>query len=272
MSHYSTKIMINFKEIFIQILVILGKINFKYMNFNTLKSKNYSKIKRKPSKIKFLIIHYTGMQSKRVSIKKLMNFKGVNRVSCHYFIDRKGETIQMVDDDRVAWHAGKSRWKNFENLNDNSIGIELENKGHEFGYEEFTKKQINKLVKLCVNLKKKYKIKNSCILGHSDVSPLRKKDPGEKFPWKFLKKKGIGNWYSKSNSSKKNIQKNLSRNFFFKNLFKIGYRYFSKNISSKKDTLLVRAFQSRYNQNKVDGLIDQKTFKISHYLASKVKK
>jgi N-acetylmuramoyl-L-alanine amidase len=241
------------------------------MIFNTLKSKNYSKKKRNPSKIKFLIIHYTGMQSKRVSIKKLTNFKGNNRVSCHYFIDRKGETTNMVEDNRVAWHAGKSRWKNFENLNGHSIGIELENKGHEFGYEEFTKKQINKLIKLCLNLKKKYKIKNSYILGHSDISPLRKKDPGEKFPWKLLEKKGVGNWYSKLNNSKKNIQKNMSRKIFFENLYKIGYRYFSKNISSKKNILITRAFQSRYNQNKVDGLIDQKTYEISHYLASKVK-
>ena len=94
------------------------------------------------------------MQSEIESIKRLKNPK--HRVSCHYLINRSGQVTQMVKDKNIAWHAGKSKWKNFDNLNDNSIGIELVNKGHQFGYQNFSKKQIISLIKLCKNLKKKY--------------------------------------------------------------------------------------------------------------------
>ena len=129
------------------------------------------------------------MQSKRASINRLIKIN--SKVSCHYLIDREGKIIQLVEDLKIAWHAGKSRWKKLKNLNANSIGIELVNRGHEFGYQKYPKKQIDKLVRLVFFLKKKYKIKNSCILGHSDIAPLRKKDPGEKFPWSKLIKNKI---------------------------------------------------------------------------------
>ena len=123
------------------------------MKFIQVISSNFSKKQRKLVKIKFIVLHYTGMQSKRVSIDRLKDKK--HKVSCHYVIDRKGHTIQMVEDKNIAWHAGKSKWKNYRNLNENSIGIELINKGHQYGYEKFSKKQIFKLIKLCLHLKKK---------------------------------------------------------------------------------------------------------------------
>ena len=107
----------------------------------------------------------------------------------------------MVKDNKVAWHAGKSKWKNFRNLNNNSIGIELVNKGHEFGYQNYSNIQISSLIKLCKKLKKKYMIKKENFLGHSDIAPLRKSDPGEKFPWKKLSKYNLGLWCG--NSKKK---------------------------------------------------------------------
>ena len=103
-------------------------------------SPNYSKKQRKKKNIRFIIIHYTGMQSKIVSIKRLLSLK--HKVSCHFLIDRKGEILRMVKENRVAWHAGKSKWKNFNNLNKYSIGIEIQNKGHSINYQNFTKKQI----------------------------------------------------------------------------------------------------------------------------------
>ena len=242
------------------------------MNLITVKSANHSKNSRKPTKIKFLIIHYTGMQSKRVSLDRLLNTRIKNKVSCHYFVERSGKIIQMVEDQKIAWHAGKSKWKNFINLNLNSIGIELENKGHQFGYQKFTNIQIKRLIFLILKLKKKYHITNSNILAHSDIAPLRKKDPGEKFPWKFLKKKGLGIWYPSLKYSKRVKKKNNIRNIFFKNLYKIGYRYFSIVKRSKNDKLIIKAFQRRYCQSKVDGLIDKKTLIISQYLASKANK
>jgi len=240
------------------------------MKFKTIQSPNFTKKTRSAKKITFIIIHYTGMQSKRVSISRLSSPN--SKVSCHYLIDRKGEIIQMVNDNKIAWHAGKSRWKNLRNLNSNSIGIELVNKGHKLGYQKFHYKQINSLTNLCLILKKKYRIKPANILGHSDVAPLRKIDPGEKFPWFHLSKKGLGIWYKKINYTVNNKSKKEIRKDFFKNLFVIGYRYFSKGNSSSKDRYLVKAFQMRFSPKNVKGIIDQKTLKISHYLATRCKK
>ena len=211
------------------------------------------------------------MQSERACIEKLINSK--SQVSAHYLINREGKIIRIVDEKNTAWHAGKSKWKNFINLNDRSIGVELVNKGHQFGYENFSKKQISKLILLCKFLIKKYKIKNSDILGHSDIAPLRKYDPGEKFPWHLLSKKKIGYWYNlnKKNIKNSNLDKSNLRKFFFNNLHKIGYRYFNKKKSSKYDSKVIKAFQRRFRQNKVNGIIDQKCFQISHYLANSLK-
>ena len=160
------------------------------MKIIVFNSPNHSIKIRKKKSIKFIVIHYTGMQSERVCIERLSNNK--SQVSTHYLINRVGNIIKMVNEKNTAWHAGKSKWKNFINLNDQSIGIELVNKGHQFRYENFSKKQISKLILLCDFLIKKYKIKKTSILGHSDIAPLRKRDPGEKFPWQFLSQKK--NW------------------------------------------------------------------------------
>ncbi len=228
----------------------------KIMNF----SPNFSKRNRK---IKFVIIHYTGMQSEIESIKRLIDPKF--KVSCHYLISRKGKIIQMVKEKNIAWHAGKSKWKKFQNLNDNSIGIELVNKGHKLGYQNFTKNQIKSLIKLCKIIKKKYRIKKENFLGHSDIAPLRKIDPGEKFPWKKLSLQGLGEWYQEDQKFFR-INKKKIRILFFKNLKKIGYRYFSVNLSRKSDVKIVRSFQRRFLPKNVTGRIDQKTYKISHFL------
>jgi len=203
------------------------------------------------------------MQSEIESIKRLKNPK--HRVSCHYLINRSGQVTQMVKDKNIAWHAGKSKWKNFDNLNDNSIGIELVNKGHQFGYQNFSKKQIISLIKLCKNLKKKYSIKKENILGHSDIAPLRKSDPGEKFPWKKLSTYNLGVWYKKKQLHHKPNKKVLTK-LFFKNLEKLGYRYFKINKRNPDDKKIIKSFQQHYLQKSVTGRIDKKTFKISHFL------
>ena len=203
------------------------------------------------------------MQSEIESIKRLKNPK--YKVSCHYLINRKGKIIQLVKDKNIAWHAGKSKWKKITNLNKDSIGIELVNKGHEFGYQNFSPKQIKSLIRLCKNLKKKYFIKKENFLGHSDIAPLRKIDPGKKFPWKKLSKYNLGNWYSKK---EKKIEVNLKKieHSFFKNLQKLGYRYFSLKNRKSNDQKIIKSFQSHYLPNRVTGKVDQKTFEISHFL------
>ena len=122
------------------------------MTIKTIYSSSFSKKSRKFKDIKIIVIHYTGMQSKIASVKRLVD--NHYKVSCHYLIDRKGLILRMVEEDKVAWHAGKSKWKNFVNLNKYSIGIELVNKGHEFGYEKFTSIQLKRLIQSCLRLKK----------------------------------------------------------------------------------------------------------------------
>tara|TARA_Y100001958_G_C21084174_1_gene439479 strand:- start:116 stop:838 length:723 start_codon:yes stop_codon:yes gene_type:complete len=228
-------------------------------------SPNFSKKTRKKKDIKFVIIHYTGMQSEIESIRRLKNSK--SKVSCHYLINKKGDVFQMVKEKNVAWHAGKSKWGKFNNLNKFSVGIELVNRGQKFGYENFSNLQIQSLVKICKLLKKKYRIKEENFLGHSDIAPLRKVDPGEKFPWRKLSKLDIGKWYNLKKLNLR-INRNKQKKLFFKNIFKIGYRYFSLTKRSKKDKKVITVFQQKYLPQKVSGIIDQKTYEISHFLAN----
>ena len=239
------------------------------MIIENLKSPNFSKKTRKNNEIKLIVLHYTGMQSGIASIKRLLNPK--HEVSCHYLIDRKGKILRMVNESFIAWHAGKSKWKNFKNLNKSSIGIELVNKGHNFGYQQFPNLQIKSLINLCKKLKKKYKIRKNNILGHSDIAPLRKVDPGKKFPWKKLSYYNLGSWYKDIRKDLYFNETKIIKRLFFKNLFKIGYRYFKLNKRSKKDKLIIKAFQQRYYPQKVTGIIDQKTHIISHFLANQHK-
>ena len=140
-----------------------------------LKCTNFEKSKFRV--IKYIIIHYTDMKNQRVAIKRLQS--KVAKVSCHYLISKKGKIYQLVNDKDIAWHAGVSKWRSDRNLNYCSIGIELVNNGSEI----FPKKQISSLKILLKKLLKKYKISIKSILGHSDISPGRKIDPGPHFPW-----------------------------------------------------------------------------------------
>ena len=230
-------------------------------------SPNFESNKRKYKQIKFLIFHYTGMKKESDSIKRLTNIQ--SEVSSHYLIKKNGEIVVMVPDLYVAWHAGKSSWKSFKSLNKNSIGIEISNPGHEHKYINFSKKQIQSIIYLSKLLVKKYKIKSCNVLGHSDIAPFRKKDPGEKFPWKHLAKLGVGKWHLLSNKIlKKNRMKKIDvkeEKKFFKSLFKIGY---SKKVLNKKT--LVSTFQRRYRQELINGKIDQECLLISQNLAKKL--
>jgi len=236
-------------------------------------SPNFDPIKRHKTQIKFLIFHYTGMKREFDAIKKLTNFK--SDVSCNYFIKSNGKTSVMVPDLYVAWHAGKSRWKYYKSLNRYSIGIEISNPGHKYNYKKFSKKQIQSLIKLSKILIKKYKINSKNILGHSDVAPERKKDPGEKFPWKELSKKGIGLWHSLSIQSLKKNRKieldKVSKKMFYNNLSKIGYVIKkTENLKNRKfNNYTVKAFQRRFRQELINGKLDKECLIISNNLAKK---
>ena len=237
-------------------------------------SPNFDFKKRSFKQIKFIIFHYTGMKKESEAIKRLTDIQ--SQVSCHYLIKKNGEIITMVPESYIAWHAGKSSWANYRSLNKSSIGIEITNPGHGFKYKKFTKKQISSLLKLSRFLIKKYKINFKNILGHSDIAPERKKDPGEKFPWQYFSQNKVGLWHT---LKKKYLIKNrqikttkADKDLFINNLFKIGYqKIFSSNLGKNKClNYIIKAFQRRYRQNLIDGKIDQECLIISQNLIKKL--
>ena len=230
-------------------------------------SPNFSSNTRNPKNIKFLIFHYTGMISEKNAINKLIDEK--SKVSSHYFIKRNGEIILMVPDLYIAWHAGVSKWKKFRSLNKYSVGIEISNRGHGNGYQQFTKKQIQSLIRLSKSLIKKYKLKKCNILGHSDIAYNRKKDPGEKFPWKLFSKYKIGIWHNLK-KNKLIIQRRVKLNNkddkkFLKKLSKIGYFVEKKSILKRKN--LIIAFQRRFRSELINGKSDMESLIIANKLS-----
>ena len=236
-------------------------------------SPNFDIKKRKSKDIKFIIFHYTGMKKEVDAINKLTNEK--SKVSSHYFIKKNGKILVLVPDLYVAWYAGISSWKKYKLINKYSIGIEISNPGHDHNYKNFSKKQINSVLKLSNFLKKKYKIKSKFILGHSDISPDRKKDPGEKFPWKFLSQRKISIWHElNENQIKKLRNQKLNRSNqikFLNNLKKIGYPQNKKIKGNIYLEILTKSFQRRFRQELVNGIIDKECLLISENLIKKFK-
>ena len=243
------------------------------MNTTLNYSPNFDKKKRRIKQIKFVIFHYTGMRRENDAIKKLTSEK--SKVSCHYLIKSNGEILMIVPELYIAWHAGISFWKKYKLINKFSIGIELSNPGHEHNYKKFPKKQINSLIKLSKFLIRKYKIKPSFFLGHSDIAVDRKKDPGEKFPWKYLSKKKIGLWHDlNQNFTKKKRNIELKKNEklkFFKNLAKIGYPKIKYIYETKYTKFITKAFQRRFRQELINGVVDLECLVISDNIAKKIK-
>ena len=247
------------------------------MSFQTIinYSPNFDKKKRDSKKIRFLIFHYTGMKKESEAISRLTDIK--SEVSSHYLIKNNGQIITLVPELYIAWHSGVSFWKNYQSLNKNSIGIEISNPGNNFRYKNFSKKQINSILLLSKYLIKKYKIKPQNILGHSDIAPNRKKDPGEKFPWEYLSKQKVGFWHKldkKKLVKFRTLKINISKEkLFYKNILKIGYS--EKNFKNSKISkvyyakILTKAFQRRFRPELINGKIDLECLFISQNLAKK---
>ena len=206
------------------------------------------------------------MRSLQSAVERLISKK--YEVSSHYLISRTGKIIQLVKDNNIAWHAGKSNWFNFKNLNKNSIGIELENKGHQYGYQDFPNKQITELIKILKRLKKKFKIQNINITGHSDIAPHRKTDPGEKFPWKKLYKNDLAIWHSLDEKFINNFRLkkliNINKKNMVKMIKKLGYSRVLKAGHLDKD--FTKAFQRRHRQKLINGFFDQECYLILNSL------
>ena len=231
-------------------------------------SNNFSIPKRKKKLIKFIIIHYTGMSKETDAINRLRDPK--SKVSSHYLIKNNGQILTLVPDLYEAWHAGKSSWKSFKFMNKHSIGVEISNPGHTNQYKSFSKKQISSLKKLLKSLIVKYNIKLENLLGHSDIAPNRKMDPGEKFPWKELSKSHLCKWHNLDLNKIKKFRRILiskkDTNLFFKNLSRFGYNRIKNLNLQKSRKFLILAFQRRFRQELINGILDKECFIIAKSL------
>ena len=231
-------------------------------------SPNFNTPKRQKKNIKYIIIHYTGMKNELSALNRLTDYK--SKVSAHYFIKKNGKILNLVPDLYEAWHAGKSNWKNIQSLNRYSIGVEIQNSGHENFNEKFSGKQIKSLKKLLRFLTVRYRVNRRNILGHSDIAPYRKKDPGEKFPWKELAKLKLALWHKLDEKKLKQYRhkkiNSLDENKFFINLQKIGYTRVKLKRHAIKKKLIVKAFQRRFRQSLVNGICDKECLILSKNL------
>ena len=235
-------------------------------------SPNFDLKKRQLRQIKFLVFHYTGMKKEKEAIDRLTDIN--SKVSCHYFIKNNGKILKLVPELYTAWHAGISSWEKYKSINEYSIGIEISNPGHNNQYKNYSKQQVKSVLNLGSYLIKKYKIKSKFILGHSDIAYDRKKDPGEKFPWKHLSLNKIGLWHDLSQKKliklrNKKIDK-LEKSDFLQNLYKIGYTSDHIKKNSKNIKKLTQSYQRRFRQQLINGVIDKECLQISKNLIKKI--
>ncbi len=141
-----------------------------------------------------IVLHYTGMKTGEAALDRLRDPTPGGRVSAHYLVEEDGRVFRLVDEARRAWHAGVASWKGQTDINSRSVGIEIVNPGHEFGYRDFPEPQVAAVIALVGDIRSRWTIVDGDIVGHSDVAPARKPDPGERFPWKRLAAAGHGLW------------------------------------------------------------------------------
>jgi N-acetylmuramoyl-L-alanine amidase len=146
----------------------------------------------RPDGVEALVLHYTGMQTGEAALARLCDKAA--KVSCHYLVEEDGTVYQLVEEQNRAWHAGVSAWRGVRGLNDSSIGIEIVNPGHEWGYRAFPQAQMDAVLGLCKGILARHPIPAGNVVAHSDIAPDRKQDPGELFDWKFLAGQGVGLW------------------------------------------------------------------------------
>ena len=208
-----------------------------------------------------LLLHYTGMASAKAAEDRLCD--PAAKVSSHYLVYEDGAICQMVPEARRAWHAGVSSWHGETDINSLSIGIEIANPGHDFGYPDFPKVQIDAVIALCRDIIKRNNIKPERVLAHSDIAPSRKNDPGEKFPWDALNAAGIGMWIEPSKivpgpeldpGDHSEIVSTLQTS-----LKQFGYGIDVNGNYDDKTRDVVTAFQRHYRPARVDGLADHST-------------
>jgi N-acetylmuramoyl-L-alanine amidase len=198
-----------------------------------------------------LILHYTGMPSATAALDRLCD--PAAKVSAHYLIDEDGAVVQLVPEERRAWHAGVSSWAGRPRLNDGSIGIELVNPGHEWGYRPFAEAQYDACIALCQGILARWAIPAHRVLAHSDVAPARKQDPGELFDWARLAAAGIGLWPTPSRGDPRPVNRLQTE------LARFGYGLARSGRLDEATRLVVTAFQRHFRPARIDGHPDQAT-------------
>ncbi len=193
--------------------------------------------------VTMIVLHYTGMESAEAALARLTD--PAAEVSAHYLIDEDGTIHRLVPEDKRAWHAGKSHWRGITDVNSASIGIELVNPGHEFGYREFTGPQIEALIPLLQEIKQRYDITRGNIVGHSDIAPTRKQDPGELFPWGQLARLRL---------ALPRPTKNLMDPLWGDAGFLLALERFGYEVTDQLAAVV--AFQRRFRPELIDGEID----------------
>lgn len=224
--------------------------------------------------VDMVVLHYTGMPSAEAALKRLTDPEA--KVSAHYTIDEDGTVYRLVPEEKRAWHAGVAFWRGIRDVNARSIGIELVNPGHEFGYRAFPDAQIDALIALLQEIAGRYEIMPGNYVGHSDIAPQRKEDPGELFPWHRLAEHGFGRWPLDSFSASPNApvlspgDRNGAVLELQLALDKIGYGIEGSGLYDVQTEAAVRAFQRHWRQARVDGVSDGETTSLIHHIAEQV--
>jgi N-acetylmuramoyl-L-alanine amidase len=208
-----------------------------------------------------LLIHYTGMRSAEIARAWLCNPQ--SRVSCHYLVDEAGRIVQMVDESMRAWHAGLASWKRERDINSASVGIEVQNPGHSMGYPDFPEPQVRAVGDLCRDIITRHAIRSELVLGHSDVAPGRKVDPGEKFDWRSMHAMGVGHWVEPAHLDEGDGLRVGAEGEAVEALQRSLHDYgYGIGVSGRYDAgteTVVKAFQRHFRQAKIDGNADAST-------------
>jgi len=202
------------------------------------------------SPIRFIVLHYTGMETGAAALERMRDPDA--QVAAHYMIEENGDVYALVDEDKRAWHAGVSSWMGETDINSASIGIEIVNGGHDFGLPEFPDVQIEVVIALVRDVMRRHLLAPRDVIGHSDIAPGRKNDPGEKFPWRHLAEAGCAVWPDLQHADSGGVEGQLRR---------IGYN------SDAEQAAVIRAFQQRFRPDRCDGVLDRETTKLISALA-----
>jgi len=227
------------------------------MDFIDAPSPNFEPRKGPPDMI---VLHYTGMQTGEAALARLRDLEA--KVSSHYLVEEDGRVFRLVPEERRAWHAGVSFWKGETDVNGRSVGIEIVNPGHEFGYRPFPEAQIAAVIALVADVRARWTVEDDRIVGHSDVAPERKDDPGELFPWKRLAEAGHGLWAEPGAAPGDPLAEGAEGAGVFAlqaGLTRLGYDCAPSGVFDAHTTAVVRAFQRHWRPALFDGVADGET-------------